>query len=105
MNPWLTIIGMGVVTYLTRISVVALVGRRELPAWTERALRFVPVTVLPALVAPEMLRPGGGWDLGLGNARLIAGLAAILIAWRTRSALLTIVIGMGLFWLLGALIG
>jgi branched-subunit amino acid transport protein len=103
MSAWLTIIGMGLATYLTRITMIVLVGRREVPGWAGRALRFVPVTVLPALVAPELLRPGGGWDFGLGNARLIAGLVAILVAWRTRSALLTIIIGMGLFWLMGAL--
>ena len=37
---------------------------------------------------------GGGLDLSLGNHRLLAGLAAILVAWRTRNTLVTILAGM-----------
>jgi branched-subunit amino acid transport protein len=42
-------------------------------------------------------------DFSLGNARLLAGLLAIVVAWRTRSAMLTIIVGMlalwGILWL------
>jgi branched-subunit amino acid transport protein len=38
--------------------------------------------------------------VSLGNARLVAGVLAILVAWRTRNIFLTILVGMGVLWLL-----
>jgi len=46
--------------------------------------------------------PGGTLDLSLGNERLLAGLLAILVAWRTRNVLLAVAAGMIALWLLQA---
>jgi branched-subunit amino acid transport protein len=45
--------------------------------------------------------PRGTFDLSLGNARLLAGLAAILVAWRTKNILWTLAVGRVLLWVLG----
>ncbi len=104
MSPWLILLGMGVVTYLTRLSLIALFGRLAVPPIIERALRFVPPAVLSAIIFPELLRPAGAFDLSLGNVRLLAGILAILVAWRTRNVLLTIGAGMVALWVLRAII-
>ena len=57
------------------------------------------MAVLTAISIPEIVAPDGGLDLSWRSAHLIAGCAAIIIAWRTRSLLATIVLGMGLFLL------
>jgi branched-subunit amino acid transport protein len=57
-------------------------------------LRFVPPAVLSAIVAPALLMPDNSIDISLGNFRLMAGVVAILVAWRTRNPLLTILSGM-----------
>ena len=44
--------------------------------------------------------PGGTLDLTLGNPRLIAGVIAALVAWRTHNTLLSIAAGMILLWVL-----
>jgi branched-subunit amino acid transport protein len=59
--------------------------------------------VLSAIIFPELLMPGGTLDISWGNLRLFAGLAAALVAWRTRNVLLTIAVGMGVLYLLQAL--
>jgi branched-subunit amino acid transport protein len=56
--------------------------------------------VLAALVAPALVRPGGGWEVPWENIRLIAGLAAGVVAWRTRNVVATIATGMAVLWLL-----
>ena len=104
MNAWLIILGMGVVTYLIRLSLIALFGRLEMAPIIERALRYVPPAVLSAIIFPELLRPAGALDLSLGNVRLLAGILAILVAWRTRNVLLTIAVGMAALWVLRAVI-
>lgn len=96
---WLTLLGMGAITYAIRLSFILLWGRVAVPSWVQRALRFVPPAVLSAIIFPEVLRPAGAWDLSPINPRLLAALIAALIAWRTRSALLTIVAGMAVLFL------
>ena len=94
MNIWLVLIAGGLITFGMRLSFIYLLGRVAVPAGVQRALRFVPAAVLSALVAPELLMPDGSFDIGLGNHRWLAGLVAILVAWRTRNTLLTILAGM-----------
>ena len=101
MTVWLTMLLVGLGTYGTRLSFVLLFGRREIPGGVRRALRFVPPAVLTAIIFPELLLPEGTLDLSLGNDRLIAGLFAALIAWRTKNVILTILAGMALLLLLG----
>jgi branched-subunit amino acid transport protein len=98
----LAILGMGLITYSIRLSLFLLPERMELPPWLLRALRYVPAAVLSAIILPEMLLPGGSFDLSLGNERLLAGLVAVVVAWRTRNVLWTVVLGMAALWLLQA---
>lgn len=100
---WLAILGMGLITFGLRLSFLALSGRLAAPDWLTRALRFVPVAVLTALVVPAIIYREGVLSLSLSNERLIAGLLAAIVAWRTRSVLATLVVGMGGVWLLQAL--
>jgi branched-subunit amino acid transport protein len=93
-------IAIGVLTFLTRLSFIFLVEKWQPSDMINRALRFVPVAVLTAIFIPEITESNGELALGLGNLRLLAGLIAILVAWRTKSALWTIAIGMLSFWLL-----
>ncbi|MCA9972202.1 MAG: AzlD domain-containing protein [Anaerolineales bacterium] len=104
MNPWLTVLGMGLITYAIRVGLFLLLERGALPPRLQHALRYVPTAVLSAIIAPEMLQPGGALDLSLGNARLLAGLAAMLVAWYTRNVLWTIAAGMAVLWALQLLL-
>ena len=99
---WLTVVGAGVVTFVLRLSFIALLGRVEVPAFLEKALRFVPAAVLTAVVIPLLLYQNGVPEISLGNERLLAGLVAAVICWRTRNVPLTLVGGMAMLWTLQA---
>jgi branched-subunit amino acid transport protein len=105
MNEALLVLDMALVTFGVRYPVLAIVGRVDLPPAVARALRYVPPAVLTAIVAPAVLMPEGDLALGLDNAYLIGALAAGLVAWRARSLLATIGIGMAAFLIWRALIG
>ncbi|MBR8653695.1 AzlD domain-containing protein [Achromobacter sp. Marseille-Q0513] len=69
-----------------------------------RALRYAPAAALTAIVVPDLLP----WKAGLGpvfDYKLVAGVLAVLVFLRTRSAVLVIIVGMlvlwGLRWLAG----
>ena len=94
MSIWLVLIAAGLITYAIRLSFILLFGKLDISPRLRRALRFVPPAVLSAIIFPELLFREGALDFSLGNARLLAGLVAALVAWRTRSVLLTIFIGM-----------
>ncbi len=87
-------LGAGLATFLIRLSFIAVEGRVRLPAWFRTALQFVPAAMLSALIAPDLLMRGGAHYVSPLNARLVAGLVAIVIAARTRSIGWTIIGGM-----------
>lgn len=99
MNLWPVLILGGLATYAIRASFILLIGRREIPPLLRRALHYIPPAVLTAIILPELLLPGGRLHLSPANPHLLAGAAAALVAWRTRSVLLTIVVGMIVLWI------
>lgn len=102
MTMLMAIVVAGLLTYGQRLSFIALWGRLRLPQGLRRALRFVPVTVLVALIVPDVLMREGTLYVSLENARLLAGLLAAAVAWRTRNVLATIVVGMAALIMLQA---
>ena len=105
MIVWLTIIAAGSLTYITRLSFIALFGQRPVPVPLKRALRFVPPAVLSAIIFPQLFLPQGTLFLSPGNFRLISGLVAGLVAWRTKSMAATIIAGMVVLLLLQVFVG
>ena len=100
MNIWLVMLLGGLITFGIRFSLIYLFGRFKIPATMGRALHYVPPAVLSAIVFPELLLHEETWNLSLDNARLLAGLFAILIAWFSRNTLITILAGMLALFLL-----
>jgi branched-subunit amino acid transport protein len=100
---WLAIFGAGAVAFAVRLSFIAFLERIQIPPPLGRALRFVPAAVLTAVVVPLLLYDDGALNVSSGNERLLAGLVASLIAWRTRSVLFTLVGGMATLWTLQAI--
>lgn len=100
MNPWEVFVGMALVTYLTRFAMMPLLSR-QLPRPVLRWLQLVPVAILSALIAPAVLLVERRLTLG---PQIPAALVGVVVAWRTRSVLWTIVAGMLAYWLLSALL-
>ena len=100
MNEWLLIAAMAFVTYLPRYLPLALAGGVKLPRRLERALDFVPIAVLTAIVAQAALVRGGEVDISFSNYHALATLAAFLAAVLTRRLFLTIATGLVCFLVL-----
>ena len=100
MTTWLAIVGVGLVTLLTRASFILFANPQKFPHAFRVALVFVPPAVLAAIVAPGLFMPEGILDFGFDNLRWVAGLAALAVAARTRNAVATIGAGMAILWVL-----
>lgn len=96
---WLTLAGMAVVAFAFRASFLLLGESVTLPPRLRRALDYVPAAVLAALVVPVFVDLRTAWAAE-DSVRLVAGAAAFAVAGRTRSIPATLVVGMGVLWLL-----
>jgi branched-subunit amino acid transport protein len=97
---WATIIAVGTLNYLSRLSFIALFARFPMPPAMARALRFVPAAMLTAIVVPAVVfRAPGVLDLTWANPKLIAALVAAVVAWGTRSVTASMLSGMVVLWI------
>ena len=91
----LIILGMAVVTFFTRFTCLALFNHNGVPGWLERWLKHVPTAILVSLVAPALLLPAGSLDISVDNHYLLAGCVTAVTAYKTRSVIATITLGLG----------
>jgi len=90
---WIVTLLLGIATYATRLSFLAWSQERTFSPRVKRLLAFVPVTVLPALIAPVVVFPdemGGAFD----PVRILAAAAALGVGVLTRSVLAVLVTGL-----------
>ena len=97
---WMIMLLGGAGTFLSRYSFFWLSGKRQLSEKWGRILRFVPPAVLAALIAPMVVMPGFEAGDGLMNPRFMAGVIAIIVAWKAKGVMTTFVVGMASLWLL-----
>lgn len=101
---WAIIVGLGVGTLTLRFSFLGLIGRRQLPDWVLRHLRYTPVAVLPGLIAPQVFFPPAN-DGVTDPARLAAAAVTLAVGYFTKSVIWAIGAGfatlMGLMALMG----
>jgi branched-subunit amino acid transport protein len=97
------IVGLGSATFLIRYWPITFLGRGELPGWLKRALRYVPAAVMAAIITPPLFFIGSTPTIAFDLPRGAAAALAAVVAWRTRSALPTLVLGMLALWTLQAL--
>jgi branched-subunit amino acid transport protein len=107
MMVWV-IMGMFVVTFGVRFVLYARAEKVTLPLWVEKALRFVPVSVLSALIMPMIFMPNKQWDISLANPWLVGSVVAFILGLVRQQPLLTIVGGVVAFfltqWLTGGML-
>ena len=97
---WIVILVVGVLNYLSRLSFIALFAHVEMPRLVARALRFVPSTMLTAIVVPAVVFTAPAHLVfSYTNPKLVAALIAALIAWRSRSPTATMAGGMVALWI------
>jgi branched-subunit amino acid transport protein len=92
------------VTAVPRVLPLVVLSRVALPAWLLDWLRYVPICVLAALAALEVLMPGGELWLSPVNPALPAIAAALALAAATRSLLATVLGGVAAYWLLSGIL-
>lgn len=101
----LLILGCMIVTQIPRVLPLLAARRLRLPPIAIAWLGYVPVAVIAALFAGEVVIRDGHLPTTWADPRLFAGLVTLIVAFATRSIMLTVVGGMASYALLAALLG
>ncbi len=83
---WTVIVLLGIGTFALRLSFLGLIGKRQLPEWALRLLRYTPVAVIPGLMAPQIFLPLEGAD-SPDLTRLAAVAVTLAVGLWTRNAI------------------
>jgi branched-subunit amino acid transport protein len=94
---WITIIGLTLVTIITRGAFLMIGDRISLPERVQHALRYAPACALAALVAPELLLQQGHVFVSVENFKLVGAIVAAVAMLTTRNILFTMAVGMIIF--------
>ncbi|HLR12195.1 MAG TPA: AzlD domain-containing protein [Burkholderiaceae bacterium] len=86
-------------SFLTRCVYLMLGHKVPLPDKVRRPLRYAPMAALVAIIVPELM-PFDEGIRALVDPRALAGIIAILVFAKTRSAMGLIAGGMVAFWVL-----
>lgn len=102
---WAVVIGMGVVNYALRFLPLAALSRMKLPRAAMRWLSYIPISVMGALMAKEVLLAGKPGVAAWMQPGYYGAAAAMLVYWRSKSFIGSTLAGVALFlvlrWVLG----
>ena len=100
MSNWLLIIYCGLITFLTRFSMIALLKKEMFNDRIREILSFVPSAIYPAIIFPAIFLDNSG-DFQLeNNPKIMAAIIAMLIGIISQNIIATIISGLASYWFL-----
>ena len=95
-----SIIIAGIITYLTRMTMVALVNRDLLGEKIKAVLAYVPSAVFPAIIFPGIFINDYGTFIEMNNPKIFGAIVAILVGYFSRNVIATILSGLFSYWII-----
>ena len=98
MSNWALIIYCGLITYLTRFSMIALIKKEMFNDRIREVLSYVPSAIFPAIIFPAIFLDNSGSLIIEDNPKVIAAIIATAVGIFTRSIIATIFSGLAAYW-------
>jgi branched-subunit amino acid transport protein len=98
MSNWALIIYCGLITYLTRFSMIALIKKEMFNDRIRDILSYVPSAIFPAIIFPAIFLDNSGSFILEDNPKIIAAIIATIIGIFSRSIIATIFSGLASYW-------
>ncbi len=96
----LSIIIAGILTYITRMTMIALVSRDMLGDKIKSVLEYVPSAVFPAIIFPAVFIDDYGTFVEMNDPKIFGAIVAIIVGYFSKNIIATIVAGLISYWLL-----
>ena len=97
---WLSIITAGILTYFTRMTMIALVSRDTLGDRIKAVLAYVPSAVFPAIIFPAIFINDYGSFIEMNDPKIFAAIVAIIVGYFSRNVIATILSGLISYWII-----
>tara|TARA_B000000437_G_scaffold196500_1_gene157486 strand:- start:189 stop:500 length:312 start_codon:yes stop_codon:yes gene_type:complete len=97
MSNWTIIICCGIITYLTRFSMIALIKKEIFNDRIREVLSFVPSAIFPAIIFPAIFLDNGG-NVQLFDPKIFAAFIAMTIGVISKNIIATIFSGLLSYW-------
>ena len=102
MTAFIATVIVGIGTYLSRAVFILALAKRRIPDTVLVMLQFVAPAVLGALVIALLIDSDGSVALGIPEVSALA--VGAFVTYKTRNHILTLVVGMAVYWVLRALL-
>jgi branched-subunit amino acid transport protein len=98
-NGWAlgVILGLALVTVVSRSFFFLSNSEWDLPHWAQRGLQYAPIAALSAVVVPEIVMTQGELIATWQDARMYAAAVGVWVYFAKRNVLMTIVLGMAVY--------
>ena len=100
MSDWTLIIYCGLITFLTRFSMIALLKKEMFNDRIREVLSYVPSAIFPAIIFPAIFLDNTGFIQLEENPKILAAIIAMGIGIFTRNIIATIFSGLTTYWFL-----
>ena len=97
---WVSIIIAGILTYFTRMTMIALVSRDMLGDRIKAVLAYVPSAVFPAIIFPAIFINDYGSFIEMNDPKIFAAIVAIIVGYFSKNVIATILSGLISYWLI-----
>ena len=98
MSDWFLIIYCGLITYLTRFSMIALLKKEMFNDRIREVLSYVPSAIFPAIIFPAIFLDNTGAAQLEDNPKILAAIIAMVVGILSRNILATILSGLISYW-------
>ena len=95
---WLSIIIAGILTYFTRMTMIALVSRDMLGDRIKEVLSYVPSAVFPAIIFPAIFINDYGTYIQINDPKIFGAIVAIIVGYFSKNVIATIFSGLISYW-------
>ena len=95
---WFSIIVSGIVTYFSRMAMVALIDREMLGTKVKEVLNYVPAAVFPAIIFPGVFFNDFGTLVEITDPKIYGAIIALIVGFFSRSVIATILSGLSSYW-------
>ena len=100
MSDWALIIYCGIITYLTRFSMIALLKKEMFNDRIREVLSYVPSAIFPAIIFPAIFLDELVVFQFEDNPKILAAAIAMIIGILSRNIIATIISGLASYWFL-----
>ena len=100
MSDWALIIYCGLITFLTRFSMIALLKKEMFNDRIREVLSYVPSAIFPAIIFPAIFLDNNGLIDLENNPKILAAIIAMGVGIFSRNILATIFSGLASYWFL-----